>query len=199
MAEPVVYPIHGRPFMAPVAVGSGGTLLPGVDYARPVLIALPQGVELRRFGFERDAVRVVQQIAPPVATLFVPAMGHEVETLKLLFSAMTETGLAIVTEGGEAVPGMHPARRHSMELRPTTAGQRPWYFPALSQHTDLIAHVNMHPTLKALAETSLVLACCRLENFDAPAVGWGDAADLNELYELVAPVAPNDLEIEEVP
>lgn len=186
--------------MAPVSVGVGGTPLPGVDYAQQIQISIPQGAKLVRSGFEPDAVKSVKMLAPPVCTLFVPAQGGDAETLKLLFAAHTEAGLAIQTSDGEAVPGAELSRVFSAAIRPQLPAHltsNSWYFPALSQHPDLIAHINHHPALKLLAETSLVLACCRLEGLDAPAVGWGDVASLDAIY-FDGIEAPDSVEVEEV-
>lgn len=200
MADPIVKPIFGEIFLAPPSAGTGGTPLSGVDYAQPINIAIPQGVELERHGLERDAVRSVQLIAPEAAFLFIPAQGHDVETLKLLFAANTADALSIVTSGGDVVPGAHLSRQFSAAIRPGRfgAGEDTWYFPLLSQHPDIVAHVNAHPTLRALANTSLVLVCCKPENSDVPAVGRGSTEFLNALYFPEA-AAPPEVEIVEVP
>lgn len=184
MATPIVRAVFATVWTAPTSVNVGGTQLLGMDPARPIQFVQPQGAVVERHGLEADAVRAVKAHAVPPLAVFLPAMGGDVETLKMLWAANTSDGLNIVTDGPTIVKAGHPHREFGVAFRPFDAADAFWYFPRLMPHTDLQALMNRHPWIHQLAESNLVMMAGRPDNSNAPAVGYGSVATLDALYGL---------------
>lgn len=186
MATPIVRAVYGYAFINPTTVDAGGVQLLGVDPAQPIqIVALPE-VEMERHGLERDAVRSVALLTPAPAFVAIPAMGSDVETLKLLFAANTSDGIAVRSDddGTQVVKGAHASRTTALAIRPNIGAIEHWYFPQLTIANDAIASMEVHRSIKELANSNLILTATRAANSAAPAVGRDVAATLNALYSL---------------
>lgn len=184
MATPIVRAVFGTLVLAPTTAASGGTALQGMDPTKPIQMVQEQGAEFERHGLEADAVRAVKKLAVPPMAIFIPAMGGDVNTLKMLWAANTSDGLNIQTDGASIVKGAHPHRQFAAVIRPYDTADGYWYFPRLMPHTDLVALMNRHPWIHQLAESSLVMMPGRPDNADVPAAGHGAAATIDSLYGL---------------
>ena len=186
MAAAIVKSVYGHIFINPTSVGLGGVQLLGIDPSLPIRIMQPPGTRLERHGLERDAIRSVALISPEPPVLAIPAMGSDVDTLKLLFAANTSDGLAFRSDdnGTQVVKGAHASRTTALEIRPLDISEPYWYFPAVSIDAEAIPHMNVHRVVRELAESSLIVMLGRVANTDFPAIGKDTATNLNALYGL---------------